>query len=51
MDQGILAKGRDATEADAGYQLREPTESYLPHFEDEKGDIGPENTYFRNINS
>ena len=24
-------------------------ESYLPHFEAEKGDIGPENTYFWNI--
>jgi len=46
---GILAKGRDVTETDGGYQLREATESYLPHFEAEKGDIGPENTYFWNI--
>jgi hypothetical protein len=35
-----LAKDRDATETDEGYQLREPTEAYLPHFEPEKGDIG-----------
>jgi hypothetical protein len=28
----------------------EPTESSLPHFEAEKGDIGPENTYLVNIN-
>lgn len=46
---GILAKGRDVTETEKGYQLREPTEAYLPHFEGEKGNIGPENTYFWNI--
>lgn len=46
---GILAKGRDVTETDKGYQLREPIEAYLPHFEGEKGNIGPENTYFWNI--
>jgi putative transposase len=46
---GLLAKGRDVTETDGGYQLRESTEPYLPHFEAEKGDIGPENTYLWNI--
>lgn len=46
---GILAKGRDVTETDEGYQLREPIEAYWPHFEAEKGDIGPENTYLWNI--
>lgn len=46
---GILAQGRDATETDEGYQLRESTEVYLPHFDAEKGDIGPENTYLWNI--
>lgn len=46
---GILAKGRDVIETDGGYKLRESTESYLPHFEAEKNDIGSENTYFWNI--
>lgn len=46
---GILAKGRDVIETDGGYKLREPTESYLPHSEAEKSDIGSENTYFWNI--
>ncbi len=46
---GKLAKGRDATETDEGYQLRESAEPYLAHFEAEKSDMGPENTYFGNI--
>ncbi len=46
---GILAKGRGGTETDVGFQLRELTGSYLPPFEAEKGDIGPDNAYFLNI--
>ena len=46
---GISAKGRDVIETDGGYKLREPTESYLPHFEAEKSDMGSENTYFWKI--
>jgi hypothetical protein len=34
--------------ADIG-NIRAPTEDYLPPFEAEKGDIGPENTCFGNI--
>ena len=47
---GILAKGRNVTEAGASYQLREPANSYTHHFGSEKVDIGPENGYFWNIN-
>jgi len=36
---GILAKGREAREEDAGYQLREPANSRMSHFGAEKGDI------------
>jgi putative transposase len=46
---GILGKGRKATETGAGYQLREPANSYMHHFDVQKGDIEPENTYFWNI--
>jgi REP-associated tyrosine transposase len=41
---GVLAKGRKATETDAGYQLREPGNSCSGHFDAQKGDIVPENT-------
>jgi len=47
---GILVKGRMATETDGGYQLREPANSYMHHFEPQKGNIGPENGYLWNIN-
>lgn len=47
---GILAKGRKATETEDGYQLREPENSYMHHFDAQKGDIEPENTYSWNIN-
>lgn len=47
--RGILAKGRKATETDAGYQLREPANSYMNHFDAQKSDIEPENTCFLNI--
>jgi hypothetical protein len=43
---GVPAKGRKATETDAGYQLREPGNSYSCSFDAEKSDIEPENTYF-----
>lgn len=42
---GILAKGREARETGEDYQLREPAESYLPHFKAEKSDIGGKNAY------
>jgi hypothetical protein len=42
---GVLAKGRDVTVTDAGYQLREPVNSYMHHYEAEKGNIGCENAY------
>lgn len=48
---GILAKGRDAAETDTGFQLREPVKSYKLHFEAEKGDIEPKNTFFWNIDT
>lgn len=47
---GILAKGRELIKTGAGYQLREPAKSYIHHLGAEKDDIGPENTYFWNIN-
>jgi putative transposase len=46
---GILANGRKATGTDAGYQLREPTNSYMDVFGAQKSDLGHENTYFWNI--
>jgi putative transposase len=46
---GILAMGRKAAETDAGYQLHEPANSYMHHFDAQKGDIEPENTYLWNI--
>ena len=47
---GILAKGREAREAEDGFQLREPANSYIHHFRAENDDIGHENGYFWNIN-
>jgi putative transposase len=47
---GILAKGRNATKTDTGYQLREPATSYTHHFDSQKDDIELENAYFWNIN-
>lgn len=46
---GVLVKGRDATETAEGYQLRDPAEYYMPHFEAEKGGMGPDNTCFWDI--
>jgi len=47
---GVLAKGRDAKETGAGYQLREPVPFYLHHFGDKKDDIGVKNTHLWDIN-
>jgi len=47
---GFRAKGREVIEADEGYQVRESHVSYNALFGAEKEDIGPENTYFWNIN-
>ncbi len=43
-----LGKGRRVKEIGEGYQLREPSIPYGDHFEVEKGDIRPENTYLWN---
>jgi putative transposase len=43
---GVLAIGRKSIEAGESFQLREPAVPCGAHFEDEKGDIGPKNTYF-----
>ncbi len=43
---GGLVRGRKVKKIGEGYQLREPSVPYGGHFEVEKGDIGPENTYF-----
>jgi putative transposase len=48
---GALAKGRKRREAGESYQLREPAVPYSAHFVGKKGDIGPENTCFWNINA
>ena len=46
---GFWAKGRDVIEGCEGYQLREGAAHYQAFFEDEKEDIGPENTYLWDI--
>lgn len=43
---GAMAIGRRRSEAGDAYQLREPPTAYGAHFDPEKGDIGPENTFF-----
>ena len=48
---GLKAKGREITEGDEGYHLREEAAHYMIVFRAEKEDIGPENTYFWEINS
>ncbi len=45
---GGLARGRKVKQIGEGYQLQEPSIPYGDHFGVEKGDIGPENTYFWN---
>jgi hypothetical protein len=48
---GFRAKGRDVIEGGDGYHLREEAAPYMALYEAEKGDIGPENTYFWDINA
>jgi putative transposase len=48
---GFKARGRDIVKSDEGYHLREEAAPYMAFFEAEKGDIGPENTCFWNINT
>jgi putative transposase len=47
---GALALGRKSIETGEAYQLREPSIPYSAHFGVKKGNIGPENTYFWNVN-
>ena len=47
---GVLAIGRKSIKAGESYQLRETSIPYGDHFGGKKGDIGPENTYFWNVN-
>ena len=47
---GVMALGRKSIEAGESYQLREPSIPYGANFGVKKGDIGPENTYFWNVN-
>ena len=50
---GGLVRGRKVKKIRERYQLREPSVPYVPygaHFGGvEKGDIGPENTYYCNV--
>jgi len=48
---GFKAKGRDVIEDRGGYHLREEAAPYMALFSAEKDDIGPENAYFRNVNT
>jgi len=45
-DHRVKRKGREVTEGDKGYQLREESAPYKILFGAENDDIGPENTYF-----
>ena len=42
---GGLDRGGKVKKIGEGYKLRKPSVPYGAHFEVEKGDIGPENTY------
>ena len=48
---GFRAKGREVIEGNEGYEVREGPASYNALFGAEKGDIGPQNTYFWDINN
>ena len=48
---GFRAKGRDIIEGNEGYHVREESASYNALFGTEKDDIGPNNTYFWDINT
>ena len=47
---GFRAKGREVIEGVKGYHLRDEAVPYEALFRAEKDDIGPENTFFWNIN-
>lgn len=47
---GVLAIGRKITVACETYQLREPPVPYGDHFGVKKDDIGPENSFFWDVN-
>lgn len=47
---GVLAEARKSVKTGKAYQLREPPIPYGAHFGVKKEDIGPENTYFQDIN-
>ncbi len=49
-DPGSALQGKKVKKIGERYQLREPSVPYGAHFGVEKGDIGPENTYFWNDN-
>jgi putative transposase len=48
---GFRALGRDVIEISEGYQLREGSVPYKALLGPEKGDIGPKNTFFWDINN
>jgi len=47
---GFRVKGGEVIEAGEAYQVREGPVSYNAPFGAKKEDIGPENTYFWNVN-
>jgi len=47
---GALALGRKSIATGEAYQLREPSIPYIALFGFKKGNIGPENTFFWNVN-
>jgi hypothetical protein len=48
-DLGFSNKGREVIEAGEGYHVREGVVPFNALFGAEKADIGPENTYLRNV--
>ena len=48
---GYRGKGRDIIEGTEGYQVREGPALYNALFGAEKEDIGPENSYFWDVNA
>ena len=48
---GFKAKERHVIEDRGGYHLREEAAPYTALFRAEKDDIGPENTYFWDVNT
>ena len=48
---GAMAKGRKIMKADDGCQLREPSSSYMAHFDAQNEDIESHNTCYWDINN